>query len=92
MQEFHTGTLYVFIEEQTNSLIFRTSDIRELNKAIPSEVIVIGSIVRYEDVEYKVAGFEIIISQQPMKLNRYSNQVGENNPYGINAVFYVTKS
>lgn len=88
----NTGTIYIFQETRTGTLFFKTTDIRELLKAVPSQIIAMGESFLFKNIEYEVDGFEIEISSVSPRLNTpHSMQIGENNPYAIQAIIYATK-
>jgi|GEM_PF-4119283 len=88
----HTGTIYIFEETGTGNLLFKTTDIRELQKAVSSQTIANGETILIENIKYEVVGFEIEVSSSSPTLSiAHSMQIGENNPYGIQTVIYLKK-
>ena len=92
MSQYHTGTIYIFQEEGTGHLIFKTTDIRVLLQATPSQTIAIGETMQHKGIQYIVENFEIEVSSHPPTLDiPHSMQEGENNPFGIHTLIYLKK-
>jgi len=57
--KYATGTLYVFMEKESDNLIARTADVRVLEKFKNSEWIATGEPLLIKNVEYLIEHFVI---------------------------------
>ena len=82
---YQTGTLYVFIEQQSENLVARTADIRELKKIMQSDFIAIGEPLLIKDNRYNIK--HIVIEPMSEKQEYFSPN---NDGYDLGQPAYWT--
>jgi hypothetical protein len=90
---FQTGTLYIFMQQQAETLVARTTDIRELKKFLVSDCIAVGQKIQVSGKNYEI--LNIVIEpvydrQQMFSPNRDGYDFGQGANWTVQTTIYLS--